>query len=265
MGESFFTTEDGELFRPTQHTRGPWDPNACHAGPPTGLIARAAELAVPGKRLARLTVDLLRPIPFAGFRVNIDVTRAGRSVATTSASLIDEAGRPCANATSLHVATPGGGHEYADGFAPPVLAESQPGDFPITRLLHELPAFSGDGIAVCYPPGEAPEPGPTTLWMSTVPLLADEEPSPFQRICPLADCGNAISRWLEPWEMGFVNADLTLTVHRDPRGEWLGAQAVSTWHADGTGLADAMLFDEHGSVGRALQTVLLTAPPVASK
>ena len=30
--------------------------------------------------------------------------------------------------------------------------------------------------------------------MTVVDLLPDEEPSPFQRICPLADCGNAFSR-----------------------------------------------------------------------
>ncbi|MDQ3737900.1 MAG: thioesterase family protein [Actinomycetota bacterium] len=261
MGDSFFTTDDGELFRPTQHTRGPWDPNACHAGPPTGLIARAAERAVPDKRLARLNVDLLRPIPFAGFRVVLKVTRSGRAVASTSATLADETGRACATAISLHVATPGGGGEFPDGFEPPVLADAKPGAFPITRLLHGLPGFSGDGVAVRYPRGEHPEPGPTMLWMSTVPLLPDEEPSPFQRICPLADCGNAISRWVDPSEMGFVNADLTIMLHRNPRGEWLGSRATSSWHDDGTALADALLFDEHGSVGRALQTVLLTPPP----
>ncbi len=261
VGDSFFTTDDGEFFRPTHHTRGPWDANACHAGPPTGLIARAAEQAVPDKRLARLTVDLHRPIPFAGFRVDVDVTRAGRSIATTSATLVDGDGRPCATATSLHVVTPGGGREFSDGFEPPLLADAEIGDFPIKRLLHGLPGFSGEGVAVRYPPGDDPGPGPTTVWMWTVPLLADEEPSPFQRLCPIADCGNAFSRWVEPWEMGFVNADLTILAHRDPQGEWLGSRATSSWHADGTALADAVLFDEQGSVGRALQTLLLTPPP----
>lgn len=261
MGDSFFTTADGELFRPTHHTRGPWDPTACHAGPPTGLIARATERVVPDKRLARLTADLLRPIPFDGFRIAVDVTRSGRAVATTSATLIDGAGRTCVTATSLHLATRGGGREFSDGFQAPVLDDAETGDFPIKRLMHGLPGFGGEGVAVRYPPGDEPGPGPTTVWMRTVPLLPDEEPSPFQRICPLADCANAYSRWVEPWEMGFVNADLTIFAHRDPQGEWLGFRAKSTWHADGTALADAVLFDEHGFVGRALQTLLLTPPP----
>ena len=75
--------------------------------------------------------------------------------------------------------------------------------------------------------------------MRTAPLLPDETPSPFQRICPLADCGNAFSRHAEPWEIAFVNADLTIALHRDPVGEWLGSRAVSWWQPSGVGLADA--------------------------
>src|SRR4051812_34010960 len=45
--ETFFTVErrgDGsEWFPPTAHARGPWDPTACHGGPPTGLLVRALE------------------------------------------------------------------------------------------------------------------------------------------------------------------------------------------------------------------------------
>src|ERR687897_794240 len=34
MPDAFFTIE-GEWFRPTEYARGPWDPNACHAGSPS--------------------------------------------------------------------------------------------------------------------------------------------------------------------------------------------------------------------------------------
>ena len=56
---------DGDRFVPTVHTRGPWDPQAQHGGPPAALIARAVE-AVPADapmHVARLTVELLRPVP----------------------------------------------------------------------------------------------------------------------------------------------------------------------------------------------------------
>jgi hypothetical protein len=93
--------------------------------------------------------------------------------------------------------------------------------------------------------------------MRALAPLPDEQPSPFQRICPLADCGNAFSRHADPDRVQFINADLTIALHRDPVGEWLGSRAVSYWQPSGVGLADALLFDEHGPVGRALQTLLL--------
>ena len=95
------------------------------------------------------------------------------------------------------------------------------------------------------------------MWMKTLALVASEEPSSFQRICPLADCGNAFSRHADPDQVQFINADLTIALHRDPAGEWLGSRAVSHWQPSGVGLADALLFDDDGIVGRALQTLLL--------
>ena len=56
-----------------------------------------------------------------------------------------------------------------------------------------------------------------------------------------------------------MNADLTVSLHRDPVGEWFCAGAVSSWEPSGIGLADAALFDTEGPVGRATQNLLLSA------
>ena len=137
--------------------------------------------------------------------------------------------------------------------------EALPGLFPITDTLHGKPAFNGDGVSVRYPTGQDNLPGPTTAWLKTVPLLDYESPSPFQKICPLADCGNAFGRNAEPSEVTFMNTDLTVVLHRDPIGDWLGTQSQGYWEPNGIGLADAMLFDRQGSVGRAMQTLVLRA------
>ena len=81
--------------------------------------------------------------------------------------------------------------------------------------------------------------------------------SPFQRVCPLADSGNATSRNGEPEEFSFVNADLTISLHRLPVGEWIGSQAVSHWEPNGIGVADARLLDRQGPIGTASQTLLI--------
>ena len=53
-GDSFLVLE-GDRYVPTSHSRGPWDPAACHGGPPAGAIAREVEALVPAASLARLT------------------------------------------------------------------------------------------------------------------------------------------------------------------------------------------------------------------
>jgi len=257
VAASFFTSDSPDRFVPTDASRGPWDPDSCHAGPPTGLLARALERLVPDQPLRRITVDLIRPIPMAGFTIQAEVVRRGRSVSTTRATLVDLDGRPRITAAGLHLRRSSDATPSSPIVPVARLDEAVPGAFPITRSLHGLPGFV-TGTELRYPPGEVPQPGPTTAWMRTIPLLPDEEPSPFQRICPLADCGNALSRHVEPWEARFVNPDLTVVLHRDPEGEWLGSDSASHWQPDGVGLADALLFDHRGPVGRALQTLLVT-------
>ncbi|MEA2378425.1 MAG: hypothetical protein QOD13_2332, partial [Thermoleophilaceae bacterium] len=54
-----FYSLDGERFIPSELTRGPWDPGAQHAGPPSALLARALERCEPrdGMRIGRITVE----------------------------------------------------------------------------------------------------------------------------------------------------------------------------------------------------------------
>ena len=263
MADSFFTV-DGSAFVPTDLARGPWDPEACHAGPPTGLMARALERALPELRLARISVDLGRPVPMAGFTVHAEVVRAGRATGNSRVAIVDRDGNERVTATGMHVAVTDMPlfEQRLDNTraVTPRLADAVPGDFPIGPFRHGLSGFR-DAVEVRYPEGEDDLPGATTVWMRTVPLLPDEEPSPFQRICPLADCGNAFSRHADPDQVQFVNTDLIVALHRDPVGEWLGSSAASTWQPAGVGLADALLFDDEGPVGRTLQTLLLRAAP----
>jgi hypothetical protein len=257
---------DVEWFTPTDHCRGPWDPDACHAGPPTGLLVRAIERAVPDVRLARVTVELAKPIPMAGFHIDAEVTRSGKTVTGTRAAIIDGDGSVRVTAIGLHVQEqqPPLFDAALDnsGIDTPRLEDAQPGSFPIDAGQHHgLDGFSGNAVRMRYPSGEDQRPGATTSWMNTGPLLPTETPSPFQAICPLADCGNAFGRHAEPWEVAFINADLTIALHRDPVGEWFGSRAVSWWQPGGVGLAEALLFDDHGPVGRALQTMVLRRAP----
>lgn len=257
MADAYFTTGDGTSFQPTGHSRGPWDPLACHAGPPTALLVRAIEGLAPGQRLVRIGVELLRPIPMAGFRVQGEVRRPGRSVTFTEAEIFDE-DHIYAFAFGMHIRTLDHFAAVTPTVDSPRFEDSVAADFPIRPVAHDLAGFT-DSVEVRYDPdGGSGKGGPTTMWMRTrVPILADEEPSPFQKMCPLADCGNGISYNEYIDRAIFVNPDLNLSLHREPAGDWFCSRAVSHWHEDGIGIADAELFDVEGPVGRAVQNLLL--------
>lgn len=258
--DAYFTTTDDHWFVPTDLCRGPWDADSCHAGPPTGMLVRAMERALARaggeQRLVRIAVDLIRPVPMAGFRIETDIVRAGRSMTTLRARLLDAEGKERSVASGLALRADLSRNLPTVAATVIEFEQARAGGFVFDRALHELRCFT-QSVQMRYPPGETPEPGPTTVWMRVPVLLAGELPSPMQRISPLADCGNALSRNAEPWEVGFVNADLTLVLHREPEGDWLGSRSVSHWQASGIGLAKATLFDRRGEVGEALQTLLL--------
>lgn len=256
MAEAYFTTDDGVWFRGTGYARGPWDVNACHAGPPTALMARALERLVPDKVLTRMSIEIARPIPMGGFRVEAEWRREGRVAALTSARILDDE-RVYAAAQAMHLRE----IDLPTRTAPydlPDFEVSVPGPFPITDTLHGEQAFPSS-IDVRYDPSASiGKGGFTIMWVrNRVPLIEGEEMSPFQRLCPLADSGNGTSynEYLD--RVLFVNPDLLLSVHRQPVSEWVGAKVVSHWGDNGIGMADAELFDRHGPVGRATQNLLL--------
>ena len=269
MADTYFAapqqrTIDGtvvEWFTPNELARGPWDPDACHGGPPTALLVRAMERAVPAMRLVRVTVDLAKPVPMAGFSITTEVTRSGRSVAGTAASLRDVEGVVRATAIGLHIApldTPmfDGTLDNA-GVDWPRPADAEPGGFPIRKVAHDRTSFR-DSVEMRYPEGgNGGGIGANTVFMRTAGIVDGEDASPFQRICPLSDCGNAFSRHAEGDEISFINPDLAIALHRDPVGEWFGLRAVSQWQPTGIGVVTSTLFDEAGPVGTASQTLVL--------
>ena len=221
------------------------------------MIARAMEAMLPEQRLTRITVELMRPIPMTGFRVQAAMRKPGRMVSLTEAELFDE-DAVYARASGVHMRTVDDLDVPSGPTTGPDFSAAVEGPFPIDELSHNLPAFDSSVECRYDPAGGHGAGGPTTMWMRTkVPLLEDDEPSPFQKICPLADCANGISRNADIDDAVFINPDLTVSLHRDPVGEWFCAQAVSFWNPAGVGVADAALFDSSGPVGRATQSLLI--------
>jgi len=73
---------DGDVATPSELTRGPWDPRAMHGGPPAALLGARSRSAirVPADFLARITVELLRPVPLVPLTVSARTLRPGKMV-----------------------------------------------------------------------------------------------------------------------------------------------------------------------------------------
>jgi len=96
-----------------------------------------------------------------------------------------------------------------------------------------------------------------------LPLLADETPSPMQRVLLAADSASGVSAVLDPARFTFVNSDLTVAVHRPLEGEWVGLRATTTPQPHGVGQTDAQLFDTRGPIGRAVQSLVIEEWPTS--
>jgi acyl-CoA thioesterase superfamily protein len=73
---------DRDSVATSPHAAGPWDPSMQHGSPPAALVVWAAE-AIPTPvpmRIARVTVDLMRPVPVAPLTIESEVLREGRKI-----------------------------------------------------------------------------------------------------------------------------------------------------------------------------------------
>lgn len=239
-------------------TRGPWDPQHQHAGPPIAMVCRAIESAARDHGLAhigRLTANLLRPLPIAELEIEVVTDYAGRNAAHYSARIRGE-GKELARFTALaqrehELTLPDG----LDGHPLPQ-APKTPADSAVQRMPF------GDGL-----PGYADLvenriasgrffAGRCAAWFRLQrPLVEGESPSGYQRVAVAADSGNGISAVLDFARYLFVNADLTINLLRRPLGEWICVDARTLLAPNGCGLAESQLFDETGLIGRATQSL----------
>jgi hypothetical protein len=256
VAESIFEPADGARFVPTEAALGPWTDQALHGGPPAMLMARAIERSPSEGEVfvARLTVELLRPIGRDPLAVRCRLVRPGRKVQLIEASLWREE-TEVARATALRIRraevdVP----EPLDPLPHPFVEDASAWDppYPSRRGYHT------DGVEIRTAGVGAADRGPMWGWFRLrVPLVPGEEPSPLVRVCAAADFPNGISYVVDPRRVTYVNPDLTVSLHRLPIGEWVLVDARTWAEPHGVGMSVASLYDRSGELGRSVQSLLL--------
>ena len=260
MPEAAFTPLDDNCFRASALTRGPWHPQQQHAGPPIALVAYALEAAAQPHGLlhmARLTANLLRPVPIADIEVRVQQDYVGRNAGHFSAVALAD-GKELIRATALfqredEVAIPEGlpGH-------PLPMAPKSPADSPAQRMQFAQDHIGYPDLVETRVATGRMFGGPSAVWFRfRHPLVAGQTPSPYQRVAVAADSGNGISAILDLSTHLFVNSDLTINLLRRPVGEWICLDARTHLSSHGGGLAESTLYDEAGLIGRSTQSLFV--------
>jgi hypothetical protein len=205
-------------------------------------------------QVARVTFDIVRPLPIAELRVATRPLRGGRSLELVEATL--HAGEvELMRATALRIRT--AELDLPAGLTPgPRLPGPEAGRtvpfFPTGQDVGYHTAMESRFVA-----GSFLELGPATVWMRMRhPLVPEEPPSPLSRVLVAADSGNGVSAALDFRRWRFINADLSVYLFRPPAGEWVALEATTT-AAAGIGLADTTLHDEEGPIGRSVQALFV--------
>lgn len=257
-------TVDGDVVLPTALAGGPWSPDAMHGSPPAAILARYLERHDVGSATfpVRFTVELMRPVPLRPLRVACETVRAGRKLQLLQGSLFDGDVEVCRAMLLRFRETPvahqpHAGVRHIEALTRP--AASMP-LVPGLAFGSRVGFWNAMDVARIDPRGASP--GPSGLWLRLrIPLVAGETPSAFQRVAAAADFGNAIATAYGSERFACINADLTITLHRLPEGEWVGVEPSIFPETHGIGVSESILYDDAGRIGLGVQNVLIDERP----
>ena len=256
--QAAFHALNATTYTATELTRGPWDPQHQHAGPPSALACRAIEMAAAEHgltHLSRFTANLLRPVPIGDITTQVQADYIGKNTGHFSGELIAN-GKAVLRFTALvqrenpiDLPHPLIGHPWPSAPRPP-------GECPIVHFPFANRTIGYNELVENRQAAGTMFHGPCAVWFRLEhPLVEGETPSPYQRVAVAADSGNGISAILDFNAYSFINSDLTINWLRRPQGEWV-CLAAQTWLGDnGCGLAESALYDQVGLVGRATQSL----------
>ncbi len=247
---------DGNRVISSPHAAGPWNPHMQHGSAPSALVTWLAEQQPTSSPMvvSRVTVDLMRPVPVAPLTYEIEVLREGRKIQLVGIRLLSN-GTVVTNATVLKV--------RVEEQTLPVDIK----DAPLTVPLPETPGLSEpkdhssafvSGMSIRAVHGGFLKLGPGAIWYRANRAIVEGQPiSQAMRAVIASDFSNGSSSVLSFKDWMFMNADLTVSLARQPVGDWILLDSESWIGPEGSGLAASKLADKNGYFGRAVQTLVV--------
>jgi hypothetical protein len=247
MANPPFFTIDGDHYVPTTAGRGPWNPNSLHGRVIIGLLGHEIERLHGDKDFvpARLTVDMYRLPDLSPVEVTTRVVREGRRIKVVDAEFISggvSAGRATCQLLRRTERPEGLVWKPADWDAPPPdkIAPPAPSSNPMAGMWAMRPIAGGFMTAERR-----------MTWMSEVRELVEGRPlTPFVRVAVAADFASPAANAGDAG-LKYINSDVTVYLHREPVGEWVGFEVTDHGATDGISYGATRLYDVEGPIGSA--------------
>ena len=247
---------DGHRVVTGPKAAGPWDARMQHGSAPASLVTWAAEripTSVP-MHIARVSIDLMRPVPVAPLTLETEVLREGRKIQLCAVRLYAD-GALAVGATVLKIKSQA--NELPPDVSGPALELPGPDQSPVDPASFSNSPFV-TGMSLRAARGNFGVPGPGAIWYrADRPLVEGFAISQAMRAVVASDFCNGTSAVLDFRQWTFINADLTVSMSRQPVGEWILLDAESWIGRDGAGLAMARLADVKDYFGRTIQSLVI--------
>ncbi|MGW5439352.1 acyl-CoA thioesterase domain-containing protein [Nocardia asteroides] len=247
----FFTVRDG-MYVASDLAVSRWSPNQLHGVGVCGLLAVEAEKHSPGDGFipARISVDLFQQVTRDPIALESTVVRAGNRIKVVDSRLVQQ-GQTRARATVTFLAA-------TDD--PPGTVWQPSRQLPVPDLRNDDP----QGAPPLFKSGDADwitdfttarDAERKVAWQNLPSLVAGEPFTPFQRAAATGDLTNLVCHWGSRG-VGYINADMTLTLSRLPVGPELGLQALGHVPHAGVAVSTATMYDRQGPLGTCVITAL---------
>ena len=268
--EAFSRAEGDGRYTLNPVARGPWDANSLHARVLAGLFGHELETrwAEDGFHCARLTIDLYRLPSLALAEVTSRAIRKGNRIRVIELEYLS-GGVSFARANAVLLKR--SDNPPGDHWSPPNWDAPDPESLPEAEQLPNAPENWRPMWETRHITGWPATIGQQRAWLrETRPLIEGVALTPFVRAASTADWTNPFANWGSEG-LQFINADITLYLHRYPVGEWVGFEVTSHHSEDGIAVGDCTMYDLQGPIGHSLVCAIsnsqraIAPPPVTSE
>jgi len=267
--KNYFFDKDGDLFTPKATAGSPWSETMQHGGPVNAIITMAIEEIAQtiSMQVARLTIDILKPVPMKSVKVKSHFVRKGGKMAVIDTFLtVEGSDEPVASGRAVLLKATQGKKPVFDAF----------GSLPETRDTIAREPWIPEEIATDLPPGlhhlirfhPSTDKERPVCWINgDADMLQDRAMTSLEQCTTTADMTTVLAARMRAIQegvashdaMGLMNTNTTIHFSRPPVGEWFGFTDHFIQVSDGYGLAECAIYDEQGCIGRVAQNLIVNS------